>query len=499
MEAVSAANDTGNELRLLPDDDPGNLAYRDYDSTAAVLPTLVFEGVNFPEDPIRLLSVQVVLILAYSTIIVLGVLGNSLVIYVIYRFKSLRTVTNFFIANLAVADLLVNTLCLPFTLVYTLQGEWKFGGTLCFLLPYAQGLAVHVSTVTLNVIALDRHRCIVYHLETRMRKDVCFGVIALTWVLSAVLASPLAIFREYGSFTLEPGHTIQVCTEKWPGKSTDGTVYSISMLLLQYFLPLSIISFAYVRIWSKLRGHVSPAESGGAGAGSERHRRRRKTTKMLVTMVVVFAVSWLPYHAFQLATDIDSAVLDMRDFHLLYTVFHVVAMCSTFANPLLYGWMNRNYRAAFLAVFKCRRGGERGRGGRLDSIHPVGPRGGGGRAKKVVLETQDVVSTRLNATDVSGSVDLSSVSFAVERHAEERRIDVIWFALDPQSRPTMQCVETWWCALVNTLGNWLLLGSLRLRSTPSRFHPSDGFDDPVWKLQVSSQLDPSGEHGIHRQ
>lgn len=56
------------------------------------------------------------------------------------------------------ADLLVNALCLPFTLVYTLQGEWRLGGTLCFLLPYAQGLAVHVSTVTLNVIALDRHR-----------------------------------------------------------------------------------------------------------------------------------------------------------------------------------------------------------------------------------------------------------------------------------------------------------------------------------------------------
>uniref|UniRef100_A0A3Q3J658 Neuropeptide Y receptor type 2 n=1 Tax=Monopterus albus TaxID=43700 RepID=A0A3Q3J658_MONAL len=355
--------------------------------------------VGYVVEQLTVVCSQVVLILAYSTIIVLGVLGNSLVIYVIYRFKTLRTVTNFFIANLAVADLLVNTLCLPFTLVYTLQGEWKFGSALCILLPYAQGLAVHVSTVTLNVIALDRHRCIVYHLETRMRKDVCFGVIAFTWVLSAVLASPLAIFREYGSFTLEPGHTIQVCTEKWPGKSTDGTVYSIAMLILQYFLPLSIISFAYARIWSKLRGHVSPAESvGNSGAGSERHRRRRKTTKMLVTMVVVFAVSWLPFHAFQLATDIDSTVLDMRDFHLLYTIFHVVAMCSTFANPLLYGWMNRNYRAAFLAVFKCARGGEKGRGGRLDSIHPTG--GGGGRAKKIVLETQDVVSTCLNATDV---------------------------------------------------------------------------------------------------
>lgn len=203
--------------------------------------------------------------------------------------------------------------------------------------------------------------------------------------------------------TVPPSFFSQVCAEKWPGKTTDGAIYSISMLVLQYFLPLSIISFAYARIWSKLRGHVSPAEGTGAGAGgsstagSERHRRRRKTTKMLVTMVVVFAVSWLPFHAFQLATDIDSSVLDMRDFHLLYTVFHVIAMCSTFANPLLYGWMNRNYRAAFLAVFKERGG----RSGRLDSIHPVqGGGAGAGRSKKIVLERQDVVSTHLNATDV---------------------------------------------------------------------------------------------------
>uniref|UniRef100_A0A8C5ASB0 Neuropeptide Y receptor type 2 n=1 Tax=Gadus morhua TaxID=8049 RepID=A0A8C5ASB0_GADMO len=409
MEVFNQANATEDDPTLFtpPDDGPSDLRYHDYGAStggvASLLPSLAeFDGAGFTgmEDSTKILGVQVVLILAYSTIIVLGVLGNSLVIYVIYRFKTLRTVTNFFIANLAVADLLVNTLCLPFTLVYTLLGDWKFGSALCFLLPYAQGLAVHVSTVTLNVIALDRHRCIVYHLETRMRKDVCFGVIALTWVLSAVLASPLAIFREYGAFSLEPGHTIQVCTEKWPGKSTDGRVYSISMLILQYFLPLAIISFAYARIWSKLRAHVSPADAAAAAApassgaaSSERHRRRRKTTKMLVTMVVVFAVSWLPFHAFQLATDIDSSVLDMRDFHLLYTVFHVVAMCSTFANPLLYGWMNRNYRSAFLAVFKCRHAGGRGRG-------RGGGGGGGGGTLRKVPEAQETASTHLNATDL---------------------------------------------------------------------------------------------------
>ncbi|KAM3622929.1 uncharacterized protein V6R79_004987 [Siganus canaliculatus] len=297
------------------------------------------------DDSTKLVGVQVILILAYSTIILFGVTGNSLVIYVIYKFKNLRTVTNFFIGNLAVADLLVNTLCLPFTLVYTLYDEWKFGRVLCFMLPCAQGMAVHVSIITMNVIALDRHRSIVYHMETKMSKDMCAAVIAVTWAVSGLLASPLAIFREYGTLDLLPDEPIQVCTEKWPGSSMNGSVYSIAALLVQYGLPLAIISVAYIRIWNKLKRTC--------GGRNDRHQRRRKTTKMLLTMVVVFAISWLPFHAFQLAADIDSNVSSMADFKLLFTVFHIVAMCSTCINPILYGWMNNNYRAAFLSVCKC--------------------------------------------------------------------------------------------------------------------------------------------------
>ncbi|KAM7394482.1 hypothetical protein PAMP_021285 [Pampus punctatissimus] len=299
------------------------------------------------EDSTKLVGVQVILILAYSTIILFGVIGNCLVIYVVYKFKNLHNVTNFFIVNLAVADLLVNTLCLPFTLIYTLYGEWKFGQVLCFMLPCAQGLAVHVSTITLNIIALDRHRSIVYHLETKMSKDMCAAIIVITWAVSALLASPLAIFREYGTFDLSPDESIQVCTEKWPGSNMNGSIYSISMLLVQYGLPLAINSVAYIRIWNKLKNHMT------SGGRNDRHQRRKKTTKMLLIMVVVFAVSWLPFHAFQLAVDIDSSVLYMKDFKLLFTVFHIVAMCSTFVNPILYGWMNNNYRTAFLSVCKC--------------------------------------------------------------------------------------------------------------------------------------------------
>ncbi|OCT99675.1 neuropeptide Y receptor type 2 [Xenopus laevis] len=322
--------------------------------------TTPYNELTKPEliDITKLLSVQVVLILAYSSIIILGVLGNSLVIYVVIKFKTMRTVTNFFIVNLAVSDLMVNTLCLPFTLVYTLLDDWKFGTVLCHLVTYSQGLAVQVSTVTLMVIALDRHRCIVYHLESKISTKICFMIIGITWVCSALLASPLAIFKEYSVIVISSDFHIQACSEKWPvGDLNYGTIYSISMLLIQYIVPLAIISYAYIRIWTKLKNHVSPG-----GGNDNYHQRRRKTTKMLVAVVVVFAVCWLPFHAFQLASDIDGKVLDLNEYKLIYTIFHVIAMCSTFANPLLYGWMNNNYRTAFLTAFKCEQ--------RMDSIHP---------------------------------------------------------------------------------------------------------------------------------
>ncbi|XP_068583476.1 neuropeptide Y receptor type 2 [Cebidichthys violaceus] len=313
-------------------------------STVGAIKNGVFQKLD---DSTKLVGVQAILILAYSTIILLGVIGNSLVIYVVFRFKTLRTVTNFFIVNLAVADLLVNTLCLPFTLVYTLEVEWKLGQVLCFLLPFAQGIAVHVSTITLNVIALDRHRTIVYHMETKISKDMCAVVIVITWAVSALLASPLAIFREYKTVYLSPEEPIQVCMEKWPGSSMNGSIYSISALFVQYGLPLAINCFAYIRIWNKLKNHMT------YGGRHDRRQQHKKTTKMLLTMVVVFAVSWLPFHAFQLAVEFDSTLLYMKDFKLLFTVFHIVAMCSTFVNPILYGWLNNNFRAAFLSVWKC--------------------------------------------------------------------------------------------------------------------------------------------------
>ncbi|XP_063786645.1 neuropeptide Y receptor type 2-like [Pseudophryne corroboree] len=315
---------------------------------STVTPIHFIHGASFMMDSTNILGVQVILIAAYSLIILLGLVGNSLVIYIILKYKNMKTVTNFFIANLAVADLMVDSLCLPFTLVYTLLDEWKFGLVLCHLFPYAQAMSVNVSTLTLIVIALDRYWCIVFHLSSRISKKFSILTITVTWLAASIFAIPLAVFREYRYEDLPTFNLrIAVCAEKWPSNNRDAAIYSVSMLLLQYILPLVVICYAYIRIWLKLKNHISPTPR------CETQQRRKNTTKMLVVMVVVFAVCWLPFHVFQLAIDLDWVLL-FQEYKLLYTIFHVIAMCSTFVNPLLYGWMNKNYRNGFLLFFGCK-------------------------------------------------------------------------------------------------------------------------------------------------
>lgn len=69
-------------------------------------------------------ALTVVICIAYLAVFVVGVLGNVCVVMVVASFPRMRSTTNLFIANLAIADLLVNVLCLPFTLVSNvLQGK----------------------------------------------------------------------------------------------------------------------------------------------------------------------------------------------------------------------------------------------------------------------------------------------------------------------------------------------------------------------------------------
>ena len=78
------------------------------------------------------------LIAMHSIVFAAGFIGNSLVCLAVYRNHSMRTVTNYFIVNLAVADLLVILICLPPTVLWDVTETWFLGLRLCKAVPYLQ-------------------------------------------------------------------------------------------------------------------------------------------------------------------------------------------------------------------------------------------------------------------------------------------------------------------------------------------------------------------------
>uniref|UniRef100_A0A914KUN9 G-protein coupled receptors family 1 profile domain-containing protein n=2 Tax=Meloidogyne incognita group TaxID=654580 RepID=A0A914KUN9_MELIC len=123
------------------------------------------------------------MIFTFSMIFCLSVVGNSIVIVVILQQKSMHSVTNLYLLNLALSDLLLSVVCMPPTLVSSLVYCWVFGDLLCKLLAYLQPVVVTASAYTLAAIALERYYAICRPLQSRIwhtRTHAKF-MISLVW------------------------------------------------------------------------------------------------------------------------------------------------------------------------------------------------------------------------------------------------------------------------------------------------------------------------------
>jgi hypothetical protein len=96
------------------------------------------------------------LILPYAVILLLSVIGNTLVIVTLGVDSKMHTVTNLFLLNLAISDLLLGVFCMPFTLVGNLLREFIFGSLMCRLVPYLQGMNVMKKCVQSNFFVVER-------------------------------------------------------------------------------------------------------------------------------------------------------------------------------------------------------------------------------------------------------------------------------------------------------------------------------------------------------
>nr|UDL18269.1 orexin sensor OxLight1 [synthetic construct] len=195
-----------------------------------------------------------VLIAGYIIVFVVALIGNVLVCVAVWKNHHMRTVTNYFIVNLSLADVLVTITCLPATLVVDITETWFFGQSLCKVIPYLQTVSVSVSVLTLSCIALDRWYAICHPHKFKSTAKRARNSIVIIWIVSCIIMIPQAIVMECS--TVFPGLAnkttlFTVCDERWGGEIYP-KMYHICFFLVTYMAPLCLMVLAYLQIFRKL-------------------------------------------------------------------------------------------------------------------------------------------------------------------------------------------------------------------------------------------------------
>ncbi|KAM4578475.1 tachykinin receptor 1a [Fundulus diaphanus] len=285
---------------------------------------------------------------AYSCIVVVSVVGNVTVIWIIMAHKRMRTVTNYFLLNLAFAEASMSAFNTVVNFAYAVHNEWYFGLDYCRFHNFFPIAAVFASIYSMTAIALDRYMAIIHPLQQRMSSTETKVVVGVIWVLALLLAFP----QYYYSTTDQlPGRV--VCYIEWPDYTTFDfkKMYHVCVTILIYFLPLLVMGCAYLVVGVNLWASEIPGDS--SDRYKEQLTAKRKVVKMMIVVVCTFAICWLPYHVYFLLHQFFPELFEETYIQQCYLAIMWLAMSSTMYNPIIYCCLNDRFRAGFKQAFRC--------------------------------------------------------------------------------------------------------------------------------------------------
>ncbi|XP_055969349.1 substance-K receptor [Sorex fumeus] len=286
---------------------------------------------------------------AYLVLVLVAVTGNATVMWIILAHPRMRTVTNYFIVNLALADLCMAAFNTAFNFIYASHNIWYFGRAFCYFQNLFPIMAIFVSIYSMTAIAADRYMAIVHPFQPRLSALATRAVIAGIWLVALALAFPQCF---YSTIVKDQGAT--KCLVAWPkdGGGKTPLLYHLVVLVLIYFLPLLVMFLAYSVIGFTLWRRAVPGQQVH-GASLRHLQAKKKFVKTMVLVVVTFAVCWLPYHLYFILGSFQEDIYHHKFIQQLYLALFWLAMSSTMYNPIIYCCLNHRFRSGFRLAFRC--------------------------------------------------------------------------------------------------------------------------------------------------
>nr|4N6H_A Chain A, Soluble cytochrome b562, Delta-type opioid receptor chimeric protein [synthetic construct] len=290
------------------------------------------------------LALAIAITALYSAVCAVGLLGNVLVMFGIVRYTKMKTATNIYIFNLALADALA-TSTLPFQSAKYLMETWPFGELLCKAVLSIDYYNMFTSIFTLTMMSVDRYIAVCHPVKALdFRTPAKAKLINICiWVLASGVGVPIMVMA-----VTRPRDGAVVCMLQFPSPSWYwDTVTKICVFLFAFVVPILIITVCYGLMLLRLRSVRLLSGS------KEKDRSLRRITRMVLVVVGAFVVCWAPIHIFVIVwTLVD---IDRRD-PLVVAALHLciaLGYANSSLNPVLYAFLDENFKRCFRQL--CRK------------------------------------------------------------------------------------------------------------------------------------------------